>query len=149
DGSVLSVDALKVLDPNAVALSAIGTRLSDLTAKDAQAAPAGTLYDSSKVTSRTFLDADGNPAMSISLIAAAKVTGVSKFNLDTDGSVLSVDALKVLTPNAIDLSAIGTHLSDLTAKDAQATPAGTLYDSSKVTSRTFLDADGNPAMSIS
>src|SRR3990167_1513111 len=108
---------------------------------DSEATPtAGTLYDSSTITSRTFLEKDA-PVLSVSIDkTTGKITGVSKFNTDSDGNVQSVDAYSLLTKETDFASTL--TLAGLRAMDSEATPtAGTLYDSSTITSRTFLEKD--------
>ena len=55
------------------------------------------LFDAAAYESRTFLDDDGNPTLSITIDKNDKVSGISKFSVDSaTGNILYVDSHKMI-----------------------------------------------------
>ncbi|MBI3306905.1 MAG: RHS repeat protein, partial [Candidatus Omnitrophica bacterium] len=131
DGDLDAVDSLKLAQPI--------SNFNAATMKD-PAAVANLIATPEKVESRTFLDANGNPVMSLTIDAEGKVSGISKlYDFDADGDLDAVDSLKLVQPIA--------SFNAGTMKDA-ASVANLIVSPEKIEGRTFLDADGNPVMSL-
>src|SRR3989338_7187844 len=107
------------------------------------------LYDSSRPTSRTFLDANGNPELSVSINRDGDISGISRFEVDLEtGDILWIDSFRMLDQDTgvdgVQLAAWDTFLAKDSSDDFV-----DLYDSSRPTTRTFLDVNGNPELSVS
>ncbi|MDD5217541.1 MAG: hypothetical protein PHS88_05480, partial [Candidatus Omnitrophica bacterium] len=102
------------------------------------------------MSSRTFLDEDGRPLLSIEVNQDGQVSGVSTYTVDLETEkILWVDSLKL---NDSDNATPGFQNFDFnastmnTADDVSVTQ---LYASNQCTSRTYLNSDGDPVLSVS
>src|SRR3990167_1591163 len=157
-GDILWIDSFRMLDQDT---GVDGVQLADWAVTDwttrDESADFALLYDSSRPTSRTFLDANGNPELSVSINRDGDISGISRFEVDLEtGDILWIDSFRMLDQvedDPLDPTTLGVQLADWAVTDwttrDESADFALLYDSSRPTSRTFLDANGNPELSVS
>src|SRR3989338_7976608 len=163
-GDILWIDSFRMLDqveddpldPTTLGVQLADWAVTDWTTRD-EYADFALLYDSSRPTSRTFLDANGNPELSVSINRVGDISGISRFEVDLEtGDILWIDSFRMLDQvedDPLDPTTLGVQLADWAVTDwttrDESADFALLYDSSRPTSRTFLDANGNPELSVS
>ena len=128
NGNILWIDAYELLDKNYTLDYSM--TLQALLVMDS--VEHGTLYDSSKVRNRTFINGEGAPELAITVSSSGEITDIREFMTDANGAVASVIAYKL---NATVMFANHTleQIQNL---------RGHLWGDLKI-SRTFVDLEGS------
>ncbi|HTL47411.1 MAG TPA: hypothetical protein VL688_05045, partial [Verrucomicrobiae bacterium] len=117
-------------------------------------AQAAGLYEtdlSTGLTGRTFLDANGNPSVSIAINAQNEITGASTFDVRPSGDIAFVNSHRLIDQSSTDSGMTRRSWTDAAFDTLAEAQAPGLYETDKdtgLTGRTFLDANGNPALSL-
>src|SRR3989344_1038281 len=120
-----------------------------LAMNDKDAATVSALYEAYKYQSRTFLDKDQNPTLSLTIDKEGNVSGVSKFKVDTaTENILWVDYQEMIDQDPATIATDLKAFDALAMNDKDAATVSALYEADKYQSRTFLDKDQNPTLSL-
>jgi hypothetical protein len=153
-GDLVYVDSMKLKGPPAPSFN---SAWNDPTAvpKDGDA---GAVYKSNQIESRTYMDDEGKPEMSVSLKgddgAGYEIAGVTLFVNNAAGTVIFTDSMKLKdvdgTSPELDLppfnAALMLEAADITFADVYESD---LARADSFLSRTFMNAAGEPEMSVS
>src|SRR3989338_2223418 len=150
NGEIIYVDSYGAVPCLTITSDGVAARIADLTSP-----PNGILDDvrerlTTSIQSRTFLNADQDPTLSMTVNEAGEVSGISKFNI-VGGDIEYVDSHVMVDTDTTDAVAITLALFDEAAMLSDAVAVVTaLFDPAKRQSRTFLDlSTQDPLYSVS
>src|SRR3989338_3538954 len=148
NGEIIYVDSYGAVPGLTITSDGVAARIADLTSP-----PNGILDDvrerlTTSIQSRTFLNPDQHPTLSMTVNEAGEVSGISKFNIG-GGDIEYVDSHVMVDTDTADAVAITLALFDEATMLSDAAAVVTaLFDPAKRQSRTFLNADQDPTLSM-